>query len=81
MHHPDGYRPAIGVLFSVRAGELAAGPGPRLAAEAAPQQQVLLVLTLTRLIDVFPLHATVDEAAGRFRGSRPKQRKYYPAAV
>ena len=28
---------------------------------------MLRVLTLTRLIDVFPLHATVDEAAGRSR--------------
>jgi hypothetical protein len=25
---------------------------------------VLRVLTLTRLIDVFPVHASVDEAAG-----------------
>ena len=35
---------------------------------AAPQQQVLRVLTLTRLIDVFPVHASVAEAvcsAGR----------------
>jgi anti-sigma B factor antagonist len=35
---------------------------------AAPQQQVLRVLTLTRLIEVFPVHASVDEAtdsAGR----------------
>jgi len=31
---------------------------------AAPQQQVLRVLTLTRLIDVFPVHASVAEAAG-----------------
>ena len=31
---------------------------------AAPQQQVLRVLTLTRLIDVFPVYASVDEAAG-----------------
>jgi anti-sigma B factor antagonist len=31
---------------------------------AAPQQQVLRVLTLTRLIEVFPVHASVDEAAG-----------------
>ena len=31
---------------------------------AAPQQQVLRVLTLTRLIDVFPVHATVAEAVG-----------------
>jgi anti-sigma B factor antagonist len=30
---------------------------------AAPQQQVLRVLTLTRLIEVFPVHASVDEAA------------------
>jgi anti-sigma B factor antagonist len=30
---------------------------------AAPQQQVLRVLTLTRLIDVFPIHASVAEAA------------------
>lgn len=29
---------------------------------AAPQQQVLRVLTLTRLIDVFPVHASVAEA-------------------
>jgi anti-sigma B factor antagonist len=31
---------------------------------AAPQPQVLRVLTLTRLIDVFPVHASVAEAAG-----------------
>jgi anti-sigma B factor antagonist len=30
----------------------------------APQQQVLRVLTITRLIDVFSVHACVDEAAG-----------------
>jgi len=30
---------------------------------AAPQQRVLRVLTLTRLIEVFPVHASVDEAA------------------
>jgi anti-sigma B factor antagonist len=30
---------------------------------AAPQEQVLRVLTLTRLIDVFPVHASVAEAA------------------
>jgi anti-sigma B factor antagonist len=37
---------------------------------AAPRQQVLRVLTLTRLIDVFPVHASVEEAAssaGRLR--------------
>jgi anti-sigma B factor antagonist len=31
---------------------------------AAAQQQVLRVLTLTRLIEAFPVHASVDEAAG-----------------
>jgi anti-sigma B factor antagonist len=31
---------------------------------AAPQREVLRVLTITRLIDVFPVHASVDEAAG-----------------
>jgi anti-sigma B factor antagonist len=31
---------------------------------AAPQQQVLRVLTLTRLIDVFPVHVSVAEAVG-----------------
>jgi anti-sigma B factor antagonist len=31
---------------------------------AAPQPQVLRVLTLTRLIDVFTVHASVAEAAG-----------------
>ena len=30
---------------------------------AAPQQQVRRVLALTRLIDVFPVHAGVGEAA------------------
>jgi anti-sigma B factor antagonist len=37
---------------------------------AAPRQQVLRVLTLTRLIDAFPVHASVDEAAGSARGPR-----------
>ena len=31
---------------------------------AAPQQQVLRLLTLTRLADVFSVHACVDDAAG-----------------
>lgn len=35
---------------------------------AAPQQQVLRVLTLTRLIDVFPVHATVAGAAAGSAG-------------
>jgi anti-sigma B factor antagonist len=31
---------------------------------AAPQQQVLRMLAITRLIDVFPVHACVADAAG-----------------
>jgi anti-sigma B factor antagonist len=38
---------------------------------AAPQQQVLRVLTITRLVDVFSVHASVDEAAGLAGRSRP----------
>jgi len=36
---------------------------------AAPQQQVLRVLTLTRLLDGFPVHASVAEAVGSARHS------------
>ena len=38
---------------------------------AAPQQQVLRVLVLTRLIEVFSVHASVDQAAGNGQPSRP----------
>ena len=38
---------------------------------AAAQQQVLRVLTLTRLIEVFPVHASVGEAAGSAGRSWP----------
>jgi anti-anti-sigma factor len=31
---------------------------------AAPQQEVMLVLAMTRLIDAFCVYATVEEAAG-----------------
>jgi len=31
---------------------------------AAPQREVMLVLTITRLIDAFSVYATVEEAAG-----------------
>jgi anti-sigma B factor antagonist len=34
---------------------------------AAPQHQVLRVLTLTRLLDEFSVHASIDEAASRSR--------------
>ena len=55
-----------GVAALVRGRNLARRAGGELLL-AAPQQQVLRVLTLTRLIDVFPVHATVDEAARRSR--------------
>lgn len=38
---------------------------------AAAQQQVLRVLTLTRLIEAFPVHASVDEAVGSADRSWP----------
>ena len=55
-----------GVAALVRGRNLARHAGGELLL-AAPQQQVLRVLTLTRLIDAFSLHATVDEAAGYSR--------------
>jgi anti-sigma B factor antagonist len=44
---------------------------------AAPQQQVLRVLTLTRMIEDFLVHATVDEAV---RGAGRPRRSAAPAA-
>ena len=43
---------------------------------AAPQQQVRRLLTLTRLIDVFSVHASVDEAARS--ASRPLWARVIP---
>jgi anti-sigma B factor antagonist len=43
---------------------------------AAPQQQVRRVLALTRLIDVFPVHAGVGEAAGS--AGRPRRAAALP---
>ena len=37
---------------------------------AAPQQQVLRFLTITRLVDVFSVHASVEQAAGSAGRSR-----------
>jgi anti-sigma B factor antagonist len=60
-----------GVAALARGRKLARHAGGDLLL-AAPQQQVLRVLTLTRLIEVFPVHASVDEAAGRAgRSQRP----------
>ena len=52
-----------GVAALARGRKLARDAGGDLRLAAA-QQQVLRVLTLTRLIEVFPVHASVDEAAG-----------------
>jgi anti-sigma B factor antagonist len=38
---------------------------------AAPQKQVLRLLTITRLIDAFAVYARVDDAASRARPSSP----------
>jgi anti-anti-sigma factor len=45
---------------------------------AAPQPQVLRVLTLTRLVEVFPVHASVGNAAD---GAGRLQRPAPPVAV
>jgi len=52
-----------GVAAVVRARQHARRAGRDLLL-AAPQQQVLRMLAITRLIDVFTVHACVDEAAG-----------------
>ncbi|MGO9502859.1 MAG: STAS domain-containing protein [Streptosporangiaceae bacterium] len=44
---------------------------------AAPQQQMLRVLALTRLAAVFSVHASIDEAAG---SARPSRQLVAPAA-
>ena len=58
-----------GVAALVRARKQARHAGGDLLL-AAPQQQVLRLLTLTRLIDVFSVHASVDEATGSADRSR-----------
>ena len=55
-----------GVAALARGRKLARHAGGDLLL-AAPRREVLRVLTLTRLIDVFPVHASVDEAAGHAR--------------
>ena len=55
-----------GVAALARARKLARHAGGDLLL-AAPRRAVLRVLTLTRLIDVFPAHARGDEAAGHTR--------------
>jgi len=59
-----------GVAALVRARKQARDAGGELLLAAA-QQQVLQVLTLTRLIDVFSVHVSVAEASGSAGRSRP----------
>ena len=59
-----------GVAALARGRKLARHAGGDLLL-AAPQHQVLRVLVLTRLIEVFSVQASVDEAAGNGRSSRP----------
>jgi anti-sigma B factor antagonist len=58
-----------GVAALVRARKHARHAGGDLLL-AAPQQQVLRVLALTRMIDVFSVHTCVDDAADRTARSR-----------
>ena len=58
---------ALGVLGRVRAQARQAGGDLLL---AAPRGQVRRILTLTGLIDVFSVHASVDQAVQAAEGSR-----------
>jgi anti-sigma B factor antagonist len=70
-----------GVTALARGRELARLAGGQLRL-AAPQPRVLRMLTLTRLTDVLPVHASVDEAAGHApRGAAPAAACPVPAAV
>jgi anti-anti-sigma factor len=78
-----------GLRFIDSSGEAALARGrkhPRHAGGdlllAAPRYQVLWVLTLTRLIDVLPVHASVEEAAKSTAAppaARPRRRGMIPA--
>jgi anti-anti-sigma factor len=78
-----------GLKFIDSSGEAALARGrkqPRHAGGdlllAAPRYQVLRVLTLTRLIDVLPVHASVEEAARSAAAppaARPRRRGMIPA--
>jgi anti-sigma B factor antagonist len=59
-----------GLYALVRAREHARRAGGDLLL-AAPQQQILRVLALTRLIEVFTVYACVEEAAGSSGRTRP----------
>lgn len=48
---------------------------------AAPQQQVLRLLTVTRLVEAFLIYARVDDAASRAGRSSPASTPVAPPAV
>jgi anti-sigma B factor antagonist len=48
---------------------------------AAPKPMVLRMLTITRLIDVLPVHSSVDEAATHIARAAPAATRPVPAAV
>jgi anti-anti-sigma factor len=63
-----------GLEFIDSSGVAALARGRKLARQAggdlllaSPRREVLRVLTVTRLVDIFPVHASVDEAAGYAR--------------
>ena len=58
-----GFIDSSGLAALVHARQSARRAGGDLVL-AAPQQQVLRMLAITRLIDVFAVHGCVDEAAG-----------------
>jgi len=70
-----------GVAALVRGRKLARLAGGELRL-AAPHRRVLRMLTLTRMTDVLPVHASVDEAAGSTRQTvAPAVERPVPAAV
>ena len=64
-----GFIDSSGVAALARGRKLARHAGGDLLL-AAPQHQVVRVLALTRLIDVFAVHVSVDEAAASAGRSR-----------
>jgi anti-sigma B factor antagonist len=66
-----GFIDSSGLAALVRARKHAQQAGGDLLL-AAPQRQVLRVLAVTRLTEVFPVHACVEDAAG-FPGRSPTE--------
>jgi anti-sigma B factor antagonist len=86
--HPEMVVDLAGLEFIDSSGVAALARGRKHARHAggdlllaAPRQQVLRVLTLTRLIDVFPVHASVDEAASSAGPRRPAAAAGRPAPI